>query len=322
MILGICALPLIARAQAAGRISRIGILSSAPLPAAAGRGNNPWLVTLGNLGWIEGQNFTIERRYADGKADLLPEFARQLVDAKVDAIATFSSVDAAAAKRVTSTIPIVMIFNGLDPVQEGFVASFSRPGGNITGVSRMLAETRAKRLELVKAMLPSASRVGVLAYPDGDAQAQAKFQTALRGAARAVQVELQFFIYDSLDELAAMFPAMVGAGMHAFLLEPTFQAFRNRDRIAELSLRHRLPGVFTLREYAVDGGLMSYGPDLPTMLRQHAHLIDRILRGANPGDLPMEQPTRFDLVLNLKTAKALGLTIPAALLLRSDELIR
>ena len=318
---GLCATPLAANAQTAGKMVRIGMLSSAEMPTAADTARSAWVLAMRDLGWVEGQNVVFERRYSGGKPNLLPGFARELVQAKVDVIATFSSTDTAVAKRATSSIPIVMVFSGLDPVAEGFVASFARPGGNITGVSRMLGETRAKRLELIKAMLPSASRIGVVASPQGDSETQASFETALRSAARAVQVELQFFHYKSQDDLAAAFPAMAGARMHAFLLEPTFQTFTNRGRVAELALSHRLPGVFTLRDYAVAGGLMSYGPDFSIVLRQHARYVDRVLRGANPADLPMEQPTKFELVINAKTAKAMGLSLPQSLLLRADEVI-
>ena len=165
LAVGVCAVPLAALAQTPGKTVRVGILSSAATPPAGDETSNVWVVALRKLGWVEGQNMVLERRYSDGNADLLAGFARELVQANVDIIATFSSTDAAAALRATSVIPVVMVFNGLDPVQEGFVASFAKPGGNVTGVSRMLAETRAKRLELIKALLPSASRIAVLAWP-------------------------------------------------------------------------------------------------------------------------------------------------------------
>jgi putative tryptophan/tyrosine transport system substrate-binding protein len=319
---GICAAPLAVHTQTTGKMNRIGILSSATMLADSDRAKDAWVLALRDLGWVEGRNVILERRYSDGKSDLLPGFARELIQAKVDVIVTFASSDTTQARRATSTIPIVMVFNGLDPVEEGFVASFARPGGNITGVSRMLAETRAKRLEFIRAVRPSAGRVAVLAPPQGDARTEAKFENSLRAAARVGQVELQFFYYKSQDDLMAAFPAMDGARMHAFLLEPTFQTFGNRDRIAELALKHRLPGVFSLGEYAAAGGLLSYGPDWSTMMRQHARLVDRILRGANPGELPMEQPTKFEMVINLNTAKALGLTIPQSVLLRADKVIQ
>jgi putative ABC transport system substrate-binding protein len=215
-----------------------------------------------------------------------------------------------------------MIFSGLDPVEEGFIRSFARPAGNITGVSRMLAETDAKRLELIREMLPATTRIGVLTNARADPDQQAKYEGRMRAAARALGVELQFFPYKSQADVDAAFPVMADKRVQAFLLEPNFFTFRNRDRIAELALKHRLPGVFTLREYAIAGGLMSYGPDWPTLERQHARYVDRILRGASPGDLPIEQPTKFDLMINLKSAKALGVTVPRSMLLRADEVIQ
>jgi len=318
----LCAAARAADAQTTGRIVRVGVLSSAAMPLPSDTSNAVWPRSLRELGWIEGQNIVIERRYAGGRNELLAAYAQDLVQARVDVITTFSSSDAMVAKRATSVIPIVMVFSGLDPVEEGFVASFARPGGNITGVSRMLAETRAKRLELIKAMLPSASRIAVLAPPQPDSGRQTAFERSLRTAAHAAQVDLQFFQYRNPEELLDALPYIVGARMHAFMLEPTFQAFENRGRIANLALKLQMPAVFTLGEYATAGGLLSYGPDWSSILKQQARFVDRILRGANPGDLPMEQPTKFELVINLKTAKALGITIPQALLLRADEVIQ
>jgi ABC-type uncharacterized transport system substrate-binding protein len=319
---GLCATPLATYAQPAGKMYRIGMLSSASMQTDADFRQSAWVLALRDLGWIEGQNIVFERRASDGNADLLPGLARDLVRANVDVIATFSSPDTVAAKQASSVIPIVMIFSGLDPVQEGFIKSFARPGGNITGVSRMLAETDAKRLELIKEMLPSANRIGVLWKPRSDPDLRAKFEKRIRAAARSLAVELQFFSYKSQVDVDAAFPAMASMRVQAFLLDPQFFTFNNRGRIADLALKHRLPGVFTLREYALTGGLMSYGPDWPSLERQHAGYIDRILRGANPGDLPIEQPTKFQLVINLKTAKALGLTIQQSILLRADEVIQ
>ena len=320
--LGLCAAPIPANAQPARKIYRIGLLSSAPMRTEAEFRQSNWVLALRELGWIEGQNIVFERRASDGNADLLPGFARELVRAQVDIIATFSSADTVAAKQATSIIPIVMIFSTLDPVEEGLVASFARPGGNITGVSRMLAETDAKRLELIKEMLPPASRVAVIANTRSGPDQRARFEKRMRTAARDLRVELQFFWYKSPDEVDAAFPAMAGMRVQAFMLEPHFFTFRNRDRIAELALKYRLPGAFTLREYTAAGGLMSYGPDYPSLERQHARYVDRILHGANPADLPIEQPTKFELVINLRTAKALGLTLPQSLLLRADEVIQ
>jgi putative ABC transport system substrate-binding protein len=322
VVVGLCATPLTANAQSAGKIYRIGFLANTALRPDAEFKQSAWFLALRDLGWVEGKNVVFERRATDGKAELLPGLARELVGANVDLIATFSSTDAAAAKQATSVIPIVMIFSGLDPVEEGFVRSFARPGGNITGVSRMLGETDAKRLELIKEVLPAASRIGVLANAPTDPDQQAKFEKRMRAAARGLAVELQFFWYKSQADVEAAFPVMSDKRVQAFVLEPHFFTFKNRDRIAELALKHRLPGAFTLREYALAGGLMSYGPDWPMLERQHARYVDRILRGASPGDLPIEQPTKFNLMLNLKSAKALGITVPQSVLLRADELIQ
>jgi putative tryptophan/tyrosine transport system substrate-binding protein len=310
-----------AGAQSSDRVARVGYLSSAARPSDAELQQSPWTLEMQRLGWVEGRNLVVERRFTDGSMDRLAVFAREFVDARVDVIATLAERDAAEARRLTSTLPIVIVYGGLDPVADGLIASFARPGGNVTGVSRMLGETRAKRLELIKTMLPGASRVGVLFVPSADAGQRAKFESTLREAARAVHVELQFHPYRSQDELMAAFPVMAAARTSAFLLEPIFQTFANRGRIAELAVQHKLPGVFTLREYAQAGGLMSYGPDWSTLLRQHAQQVDRILRGAKPAELPMEQPSKFELVVNRATAKALGVAIPQSLLVRADELI-
>lgn len=324
LVLGMGAAPLAGRAQMAGRTARVGVLSSAQPLTAAELEKSPWSLELRRLGWVEGQNLVVERRYSGGKPESMPGLAQELVESKVDVITTFSSLDAAYARRLTPTLPIVTVYNGMDPVADGLIASFAKPGGNITGVSRMLGETRAKRLELIRALLPAANRVGVLVPPEAFVAAagqQAKFETSLRKHAQALRLELQFHWYRSQDELLAAFPALAAARTNAFLLEPTFPTFANRARIAELALQHRLPGVCTLREYAVAGALMSYGPDWAVINRQVAQQVDRILRGASPAEMPMEQPSRFELVLNLKTAKALGLTIPPTLRLRADEVI-
>jgi len=324
LVLGMGAAPLAGRAQVAGRTARVGVLSSAQPLTAAELEKSPWSLELRRLGWVEGQNLVVERRYSGGKLESMPGLAQELVESKVDVIMTLSDGDAAHVRRLTSTLPIVTVYSGMDPVADGLIASFARPGGNVTGVSRMLGETRAKRLELIRSLLPAANRVGVLAYPGTDVAAvarQAKLETSLRNAAQALRLELQFHWYRSQDELLAAFPALAAARTNAFLLEPTWNTFANRARIAELALQHRLPGVCTLREYAVAGALMSYGPDWTVILRQVAQQVDRILRGASPAEMPMEQPSRFELVLNLKTAKALGLTIPPTLRLRADEVI-
>jgi putative ABC transport system substrate-binding protein len=327
LALGVGLAPLAIPAQTAGGTARVGFLTGAPPPTGARQQRDPWILEMRRLGWIEGQNLIVERRFADGNYERMPALAQELVAARPDVVMTLTDSEAAYVRRLNSTLPIVLVYTGMDPVADGLIASFARPGGNVTGVSRMLGgETRAKRLELIKMLLPAASRVGVLApaaqgSQPVDTERVAKLESSLRKAAQALRIDVDFHWYRSRDELVAAFPAMAAARMQAFVLEPTHQTFANRGPIAELALQHRLPGVFTLREYAVAGGLMSYGPDTSAIGRQLAQQVDRILRGAKAGDLPMEQPTRFDLVLNLRTAKALGLAMPQPLLQRADELI-
>jgi putative ABC transport system substrate-binding protein len=326
LALGVSMAALAVRAQTAARTARVGFLTGAPSPTGAGQQRSPWALEMRRLGWIEGQNLVVERRFADGKYERMPALAQELVEAKLDVIWTMSDSDAAYVRRLSSMLPIVLLYAGMDPVADGLIASFARPGGNVTGVSRMLGETRAKRLELIKTLLPEASRVGVLAPAAQGAQPVdpgrvAKLETSLRSAAQSLRIELEFHWYRSQDDVLTAFPAMTAARTQAFLLDPTYQTFTTRGRIAELALQHHLPGVFTLREYAAAGGLMSYGPAFSAMERQLAQQVDRILRGAKAGDLPMEQPSRFDLVLNLRTAKALGLAMPQPLLQLAGELI-
>lgn len=319
--LGLGVRPRAADAQPPAKVYRVGVLGSATMrPDAEFRQSN-WVLALRDLGWVEGRNIVFERRASGGNADLLPELARDLVRSNVDVIATFGSADTVAAKQATSVIPIVMIFSGLDPVEEGFVASFARPGGNVTGVSRMLADTDAKRLELLREIQPAAGRFGIVANARGAPDQQTKFEKRMEAAARNLRAEVQFFYYRTQDDLDAAFPSMIRAGVKGFMLEPNFLTYRIRGRIAEFALRHHLPGAFTLREYAEAGGLMSYGADWPALERQHASYVDRILRGANAGDLPIEQPTKFDFVVNLTTARALGITVPQSLLQRADKVI-
>jgi putative tryptophan/tyrosine transport system substrate-binding protein len=320
--LGLLAAPRAAHAQADERVRRIGTLSNGKTRTDAEFRQDHWARALRDLGWIEGQNVEFERRYADGRVDRLPDLARELVAAKVDVIATFFGTDHVAAKQASADIPIVMLYNGFDPVEDGLIASYARPGGNVTGVSRMLGETDPKRLELIREALPKARRLAVLAPTPAAPDRQAKFENRIRDAVRNAPVELVFFWYGNQDELESAFPAMEGKGIQGFVLTPQPYTFQSRERIARLAVKHRLPGVFTLREYAEAGGLMSYGPVWPQLLRQHARYVDRILRGASAAELPIEQPTQFEFVINLNTAAALGLKIPQSLLLRADDKIQ
>jgi putative tryptophan/tyrosine transport system substrate-binding protein len=305
-----------AEAQPAAKVYRIGILlgataeTVAPLVRALTEG-------LRDLGYVEGRNIVFERRYADGRVERLPDLAAELVRLRVDVIVTGSNVHVAAAQRATAAIPIVMVAAG-DPVGAGFIASLARPGGNITGLSADASrEIQAKNLALLKEIVPRLSRVGVVGQvqsPGGVA--------ALEAAAQQLNVALEVVNIRSPDDFESAFAAMVGKRVGAVIVGAGPLTYMRRQQIADLALKHRLPAITTLNEFAQAGLLMSYGPNLPDMYRRAATYVAKILRGAKPAELPVEQPTKFELVINLKTAKALGLTIPQSLLLRADEVIQ
>lgn len=316
------AAPLAVQAQLTGKVYRIGLLFSQPNPTEADFQRSTVVQAFRDLGWVAGQNIVFERRYWGGNMALLPGFAQDLVRANVDVILAGSTRDIVAAKQATAVIPIVMISVAVDPVGAGFIESFAKPGGNVTGVSRMLAETDAKRLELIREIVPQARRIAVLRdLSSGPGPYHSDVERAFRDVAARLGVELQFVSAQKPDELSKAFAAMVSGGAQAFCLVPSNMTLRERGRIAELALEHRLPGILTLREYAEAGGLASYGPNLQALVRQAVGYADRILKGAKPGELPVEQPTRFELVINAKTAKALGVTIPRSLMLRADQII-
>ena len=306
----------VAYGQPAARVYRIGFLTAgsaeqtAPLFRALDEG-------LRDLGYIEGRNIAFERRHADGRMERLPDLAAELVRLRVDVIVSGSNPITAAAKRATTTIPIVMI-GVLDPVGSGFVASLARPGGNITGVaSDANAEIYAKYLGLLTEIVPGLSRVGVLRQADfgnfGVAQ--------LEAAARKLNVALDVAEIRSVDQLEGAFATMTGKRVGAVIVVGSLFYLR-RQQLADLALKHRLPAIHAVKEYAQAGLLLTYGPNLQEMYRQAASHVARILRGARPADLPVELPTKFELVINRKTAKALGITIPKDLLLRADEVIQ
>jgi putative ABC transport system substrate-binding protein len=305
----------VAEAQQAGKVYRIGILfvataeTVAPLVRALTEG-------LRDLGFVEGRNLVFERRYADGRMERLPDIAAELVRLRVDVIVTGSNIPVAAAQRATATIPIVMVA-AADPVGAGFIASLARPGGNITGLSSVAShEFLGKNLALLKEIVPKLSRVGVL----GQVQPQSGL-AGLETAARQLNVALEVVDIRSPDDFEGAFAAIVGKRVGGVIVVGGALIYMRRQRIADLALKHRLPAIHILNEFAQAGLLMSYGPDLPDLYRRAASYVDKILRGAKPADLPVEQPTKFELVINLKTAKALGLTIPQSLLLRADEVI-
>jgi putative ABC transport system substrate-binding protein len=306
----------VAEAQPAAKVYRVGVLlvatteTVAPLVRALTEG-------LRDLCYAEGRNIVFERRYADGRLERLPDLAAELVRLRVDVIVTGSNIHLVAVQRATATIPIVFVAVG-DPVGAGFIASLARPGGNITGLtSEASREVQAKNLTLLKEIVPRLSRVGLLGQvlsQDGSA--------ALESAARQLDVALEVVDNRSPDDFEGAFAAMVGKRVGAVIVGGGPLTYMRRQQIADLALKHRLPAIHVLNEFAQAGLLMSYGPNLPEMYRRAASYVDKILRGAIPADLPVEQPTKFELVINLRTAKALGLTIPQSLLLRADEVIQ
>ena len=316
---GLLTAPLAAEAQQAGRVPRIGFLSLTspsdrpPLLDAFRQG-------LRELGWVEGQNIVIDYRYAEGRVDRLPDLAAELVRLKVDLIVASAGTQAAtAAKNATETIPIVMIYVR-DPVGTGLIASLARPGGNVTGVSGSAGlELFAKQLELLKETVPKIRRVAILSNP-----ANAYHQLAIREvnvAARSLGVQLQLLEARGPNEFDGAFAAMAKERVGALLVLSDAMLSSHRTRLADLAARSRLPAAYGVRESVEAGGLMSYGPSFLDLFRRSAAYVDKILKGAKPADLPVEQPTKFELVINLKTAKALGLTVPQTLLARADEVI-
>ena len=305
----------VAEAQPAPKVYRIGFLALGTAESA-GPQSRVFNEQLHDLGFVEGRNVVFERRYADGRLERLPDLATELVRLRVDVIVAATNPVIAAAKRATATIPIVMT-NARDPVGAGFIASLARPGGNITGVTiDASAENYGKNLGLLTELVPRLSRVGVLRQVESSGFAE------LEAAARKLNVALYAADIRGPDDFEGAFAAMVDKRVGAVILMGGAVTYLRRQQIADLALKHRLPAVHSLKEYAQAGLLMTNGPSLLDLFRRAAGYVDKILRGARPADLPVEQPTKFELVINLRTAKALGLKIPAALLLRADEVIQ
>jgi putative ABC transport system substrate-binding protein len=274
---------------------------------------------LRELGWIKGENLVVEERWADGHLERLPDLMTEVVRAKVDIIVTYNTASAIAAKKATNTIPIVDATMG-DPVQVGLAASLARPGGNLTGLSMAYGEgIPGKFLELLQDAVPSLSSVAVIANPTYPTSPP--ILKALSSSAQTRRLKLQIIEVRSPESLDNAFEqARRQARAVVVLPEPMTTA--HRERVTALATKYRLPAIYGLRDFVDAGGLMAYSPDLAAMFRRAADYADKILRGAKPGDLPIEQPTRYQLIVNLKTAKTLGMTIPESVLLRADEVIR
>ena len=307
--------PLAARAQQAGKVARIGYLAvRSPMSA-----DEVFLQGLRELGWIEGQNISIERRFSAGNFDRLKEFAAELVGLKVDVIVAVASAGTQAAKAATASIPICFM-NAGDPVGQGFVSSLAHPGGNVTGLSfDATPDITAKQFQLLMETVPNASRVAVLWNPTSPFLRS--YLDVAQAAASALRVGVQSVQVQDGNQYESAFEAMRQDRADALLvLSDSFSTF-HRARIAELAAKHRLPALYGHSQYVEAGGLMSYGPSFFDAYRRAAGYVDKILKGTKPAELPVEQPTKFELIINLKTAKALSLEVPPSLLARADEVI-
>jgi putative ABC transport system substrate-binding protein len=312
------AAPFAAEAQQAAKVVRIGYLS-APTRESVEHVLQVFVRALRDLGWVEGQNLIIEYRWAEGKTERLPALAAELVQRKVEVIVAPAASAAVAAKNATSSIPIVMIFP-IDPVETKLVASLARPGGNVTGTTfTPTPEIFGKQLELLKEAIPHASRVAVLSNPRDASSQRSLLNKEVAGAAQSLRVRLQYLDARGPEEFDAAFAAMARERADGLLVLGGFLV--HRARLAGLAIKHRLPTMYGFGEYVAAGGLMAYGVNMSAFVGRAAVFVDKILKGAKPADLPVEQPTKFELAINLKTAKALGLAIPQSLLLRADQVI-
>jgi putative tryptophan/tyrosine transport system substrate-binding protein len=303
-----------AEAQHLKKIPRIGFLAS-----GAGGGSTPMQQRLEELGYVQGKNIVFEYRSAEGKLDRLPGLAAELVRLDVHLIVAVATPAAHAAKHATTTIPIVMVDVG-DPVATGLVPNLARPGGNITGLATLSPELSGKRLELLKEAVPSASRIAIFSNPTSLTNPLQLKQVHI--GAQALALEIQLLELLKSEDFEPAFATMVHQRTNAFMVlpDPVFNA--QRTRIVALAAKHRLPGIYDRRAYTDVGGLMTYGPNFPDLLRRAATYVDKILKGTKPIDLPVEQPTKFEFIVNLQAAKQIGLTIPPNVLARADRVIK
>jgi putative ABC transport system substrate-binding protein len=319
LVLALVATPLVAEAQRAGKVPRIGFLSFLSESVMVQR-EASFRQGMRELGWIDGQNIVIERRFAEGRHEKLHELASELVRLKVDVIVAPSNVATLAAKQATPTIPIVMVVSA-DPVGRGFIASLPRPGGSITGLTADTGpELSGKRLELLKEFVPKLSRLGGLI--DSSFPASTLSRRVAEAAAPKLGVTLKHVEVREPTGLEKAFAAMIQQRAQAVLVYGSTLFLSHLREIVDLAAKHRLPAIYWTGDAAAMGGLISYGVNQPDLYRRAATYVDKILKGAQPTEMPVEQPTKFELVINLKTANALGLTIPQALLLRADQVIQ
>jgi putative ABC transport system substrate-binding protein len=303
----------VAQAQQSAQVPRIGFLASGSSSSFSSQ-TEAFRQGLRQLGYVEGQNIVIEYRYAEGKTDRFADLATELIRFKVDVIVTASTPGVLAAKKASSTIPIV--FGAInDPVASGLVASLARPGGNITGLTNLSPDLGGKRLELLKETFPKVTRVAHLWNPDSPG-------SDMQAAAKALGLQLQSLEVRSSNDFDSAFEAVLRGRAQSLVTSPNPLLNTNHKRIVDFATKSRLPGMYHRNEFVEAGGLMSYAPDLNANFRRAAIFVDKILKGAKPADLPVEQPTKFELIINLKTAKQIGLTIPPNVLARADKVIK
>ena len=310
--------PVVAAAQPAGKAWRVGVLTTGNPHSAPPANWDGFLQGLRESGYVEGQNIAIEQRYAEGKPELFPDRAADLVRLKVDIIFARGPWAVSAAKAATRTIPIIGLDLESDPISDGFVKSLARPGGNITGMFLDLAELSGKQLQILKEIIPKLSRVAIL----GDSAVNASQLRELRMVARSLAVQTQALEMKSSKDLESAFEAANKGRATALIVLSNPLTLASRAQIGDMATKRRLPTMYLYRAHVDSGGLISYGPDLPDMFRRCGEYVGRILGGAKPSELPVERPVKFDLVINLKTANALGLTIPQSVLVRADEIIQ
>jgi putative tryptophan/tyrosine transport system substrate-binding protein len=322
VVVVLLALGVIAEAQQAKKVPRIGFLDNATASGSAVV-VDAFRNELSKLGWIEGKNITIEYRFSEQKTERLPELAADLVRLKVDLIVGTSGPSALAAKRATSTIPIVMANVG-DPVGTGLVTSLARPGGNVTGLSGLAVELNTKRLEILKDAVPKLLRVGLLRLPQRNESISTKLQLKeLRSAAMALKLKLEEIeTQRDAKGLESAFQTAKQKRVGAIMTLTTRPFFAERKRIVELAVKYRLPAIYFEKEFVDEGGLMSYGADYDDLFRKAAHYVDKILKGTKPADLPVQQATKFEFVINLKAAKQIGLTLSPEFVSRANQVIK
>ena len=321
-VLNLCAmlfaLCLPAQAQQTGKVSRIGFLGAASASALTGQ-LDAFRQGLRELGYIEGKNIVVEYRYADGKVDRVPELAAELVGLKVDVIVTYQTPSVLALKRTSATIPIVFAMLSF-PIENGIVASFARPGGNATGLTVLSEELNGKRLELLKEAAPKVTRIGVLSNLTNPTQPQEWKE--IQAAAQGLGLKLQSLGVRSSNDFDGAFEAALKERIQALLNLPEALFIVQLNRIVEFAAKNKLPAMYSSPEFVQAGGLMSYSPIITDLWRRAATYVDKILKGAKPADLPVEQPKKFEFIINLKAAKQIGLTIPPNVLARADKVIR